>query len=233
MNNIDIVVCYNDETLEKQMEQSLLNDNENGILSVNLIALDNRTGRFSSAAEAYNHALDHLCKAECIVFCHQDILFRSGSLETIYDYCMKEKLTLWGAAGIEKRGRTYTAWESQTCPKGWSHEVQTLDECLIAANREVFDSIRFDEIVCAGWHFYTVELSLQQGLLNRPVKVFNANVTHLSGGTMDKAFFECEARVAKKYRGKVNLISYTNCWCWTNPFLFAVLRAYRIIRYKI
>lgn len=203
-------------------------------VEVRIIPLDNTQNRFSSAASAYNYALDHLCEAECIVFCHQDILFRKGAVQTIYDCCLKEPTTLWGAAG-KKNGHkdSITAWTAVDRLKKEPQIVQTLDECLIAAHRNVFDAVRFDEVVCDGWHFYAVELSLQQAMLGRAVKVFGANVEHLSGGTMDRTFFECETKVAKKYRGKIARISYTNSWCWTNPVLFAFLRIYRKIRYKI
>ena len=235
MKKIDVVVCYNRKELVDGMERTLIEvKRATTDIEVNAILLDNTSGRFSSAASAYNYALKYLCEAECIVFCHQDILFHEGSLQTIYDCCMEEQTTLWGAAGIEQgKKEIITAWESGESLRKKPQAVQTLDECLIAANRKVFEQVKFDEDVCDGWHFYAVELSLQQAMLGRAVKVFGANIEHLSGGTMDRTFFECERKVAKKYRGKIGLITYTNCWCWTNPLLFTALRVYRKIRYRI
>jgi len=234
MKKMNVVVCYNRKNMVEDMERSLLETGGTVDIEVNVIRLDNTRNRFTSAAKAYNYALDHLCDAECIVFCHQDILFHKGSVKVIYDCCMKEKSVLWGAAGIKQGSKEIiTAWESGEALRKMPQDVQTLDECLIAAHRDVFEKVRFDEVVCNGWHFYAVELSLQQALLGRKVKVFGADVEHLSGGTMDPSFFECEARVAQKYRGKIRLITYTNSWCWTNPVLFAILRIYRKIRYRI
>ena len=233
MKKMDIVICYNRESMVDDLKKSI-SANRATDIEVQVIALDNTQGRFPSAANAYNYALDNLCRAECVVFCHQDILFYEGAIRTIYDCCMQEKTTLWGAAGIKQgQKKIFTSWESGEELRANPQVVQTLDECLIAAHRSVFDQVRFDEEVCNGWHFYAVELCLQQAMLGNAVKVFGANIVHLSGGTMDKTFFECEKRVAKKYRGKIGLITYTNCWCWTNPVLFAGLKLYRKIRYKI
>ena len=215
---MDVVVCYNRKPMLEKMERTLLEARGGTDIEVRVIPLDNTQGRFPSAANAYNYALDHLCEAECIVFCHQDILFHEGSVQTIYDCCSMEQTTLWGAAGIvQGHKEIIAAWESGESLRKMPRVVQTLDECLIAAHRNVFEKTRFDDVVCNGWHFYAVELSLQQAMLGRAVKVFGANIEHLSGGTMDRTFFECESRVARKYRGKIGLITYTNCWCWTKP----------------
>lgn len=37
----------------------------------------------------------------------------------------------------------------------------TVDECCFGMTREVFDSLRFNEKVCNGWHLYAVEMCLR------------------------------------------------------------------------
>ena len=122
---------------------------------------------------------------------------------------------------------------SGTLEKGTTQEVFTLDECLIAGNREVFRNLRFDEEVCDGWHLYAVDLSLQCQVKHIPVMVYGANIVHLSGGTQDESFYTCERKLVKKYRKEFPLISYTCGWAYTNPLKYFILRIYRRIRFGV
>ncbi len=102
-NLAGISVYNNNKELEEQMVKTALQSV--GKLSCVFFTIDNcENKRFSSAAAAYNSVLDSIPDAEVLVFCHQDIIYLKHSLQDIYTLCMKEPLTLFGAAGVENTG---------------------------------------------------------------------------------------------------------------------------------
>ncbi len=245
-NHADIVLVsiFTDEKLADQMKESAEKTKE--ALVIDYKQLDNRSNRlYHSAAEGYNDALDHSIEGEVVIFCHQDIIFLPGALETIYQLCRENRDTLFGAAGVKnkrKKGESrivssmaiiQEGWNYKSLKKGETQDVFTLDECLIAGNRELFENLRFDEEVCDGWHLYAAELCLQCHVKGYPVKVFDANIVHLSGGNQDKTFYACERKLVKKYRKYFPRISYTCGWAYTDPIRFGALLFYRRLRYHI
>ena len=235
---VDIIVCYNNEKLYRDLEKSIQDRGGSGV-QWNIIGVDNTKNSFRSAAEAYNQAFKN-STGECVIFCHQDVLFLEKSLSAIAEKCLNFPHTLWGAAGVEKAGQIISnmsvlkeGWKYGTLEKGSDAKVQTLDECMIAASRSLFEKFQFDEETCNGWHLYAVDLSLQCILQNYEVKVLDANIVHLSGGNMDYSFWKTEKSLVKKYRGKIHKINTTCFWTYTNPLLFMLLRLYRRVRYGI
>lgn len=242
--DIAIISVYNNKKLNEQMLESALESK--GELSCLFYSVDNTdNAQFHSAAEAYNSVLNVLPNTEVLVFCHQDILFLHNSLQTIYDLCSNNKKTLFGAAGVENVGHGDKAriissmaaeqegWNFTTLPKGTTQDVFTLDECLICGSRELFETLRFDEQVCDGWHLYAAELCMQCHVKGIDVKVFDADIVHLSGGTTDSSFYACEKKLVKKYRKNFPIISYTCGWAYTNPVRYAFLKMYRRLRYGV
>lgn len=243
-SNIVVVSIFTDEKLADQMRESAEKTKED--LTVGYTQLDNRGNRlYHSAAEGYNDTLEHPLESEVIVFCHQDIIFLPGALQTIYRLCSENKSTLFGAAGVRnahKEGESriissmaiiQEGWNYKSLKKGETQDAFTLDECLIAGSRELFEELRFDEEVCDGWHLYAAELCMQCHVKGYPVKVFDANIVHLSGGNQDKTFYQCERKLVKKYRNHFPLISYTCGWAYTDPVRYGLLMLYRKIRYGI
>lgn len=243
---LQIISIYNNQTLFEQMRESVFGRGGGNAETCEVIGLDNTSNYFSSAAEAYNYAFDHYCNADVLVFCHQDIIFLEGSIERVIELCMREKNTLFGAAGVKNAGHgngtgrivSYMASPDEysrfsTLQKGATEEVFTLDECLIAANRNVFEKVRFDEKTCNGWHLYAADISMQCQVIGIPVQVFDANVIHLSGGNPDQTFYACEKRLVEKYRNKFSLISYTCGWAYTSRVRYKLLQIYRRIRYGV
>ena len=237
--HIDIVVCYNNETLFSEFEKTIRERGGSGVCW-KIIGVNNTENTFRSAAEAYNHALKKEVSGECIVFCHQDVLFLENSLRTIAEKCVMFPNVLWGAAGTRKAGKVISnmaviqeGWKYGTLRADRDEKVQTLDECMIAASRELFNNFHFDELTCDGWHLYAVDMSLQCLVSGNEVMVFDANIVHLSGGNMDASFWRIEKKLAEKYRGEFSRINTTCTWTYTNPFLFYLLRLYRRVRYKI
>lgn len=233
---IDIITVYNNPSQYKTMLASLENSS---FQHYNIIALDNTQRQFSSAAQAYNHALSMHCTGDIFVFCHQDILFPENELQRIAELCAKEENTLFGAAGVKNDGANRVIISSMSDPNvpkyktlcpGEVKEVFTLDECLIAGNKNVFNKIHFNDELCNGWHFYAVEFSLrcQQNDIN--TKVYDSNITHLSAGKIDASFRECEKRIAKAYRNQYRVLSYPCGWCYTHKTDEIIFRIKRRIK---
>ena len=244
MDNLGIVTVYNNVELFSGLQKSV---SEASDISCKVIAIDNRDNMsFSSAAAAYNSVLALSPEAEVLVFCHQDIVFLNNSLLDIFSICKKEPFTLFGAAGVKNSGHgggrkriissmalIQEGWNYESLPKGTTQDVFSLDECLICGSRELFSQLRFDDQVCDGWHLYATELCMQCHVKGIPVKVFDADIVHLSGGNQDKSFYDCEKKLVKKYRKKFPLISYTCGWAYTDPIRYWLLTAYRKLRYGI
>ncbi len=70
---------------------------------MNLFLLITGLKKYSSAAQAFNDAIDNMCNAKVLIFCHQDIVFFDGAIENIYNHCIKNEKTLYGAAGVKSR----------------------------------------------------------------------------------------------------------------------------------
>ena len=243
MSNIAIVSVFNNLELVEQMISTA--KETCGQYKCQFFAIDNRDNkRFSSAAAAYNSFLDNMPDVDVIIFCHQDILFLKDTIKNIYSLCEAQPNTLFGSAGVLNhrvdKGRIISSmsmiqegWCYTTLKKGTTQDVFALDECLICGNRELFTNLRFDEDVCDGWHLYAVELSLQCQVKGLKVKVFDADIVHLSGGVQGKDFYSCEKKLARKYRKYYPLINYTCGWTYTDPLRYFVLHTYRKIRYGI
>lgn len=234
------VVVYNKENLLDQMWHSV--EISSGGINCELIALNNVDGKYRSAASAFNSVLEKNIDTDVMVFCHQDIIFLEGSIDRIVQVCCEAPNALFGAAGVRNTnniGNSNRIISRMGQGQGWNYEtlaeksiedVFSLDECLIAANKKVFETLRFDEQVCDGWHFYAVELCLQCHVKKIGVKVFDANIVHLSSGNLNSSFYATEKRIARKYRRQFHIISYPCGWIYTNPILYRLLRIYRITR---
>lgn len=245
MNNITIISVYNNEKLFQQMKKSVSMCSGLEHLSIQIIGINNVNNDFKSASEAYNNAINKSDSTEMYIFCHQDIVFLRNSIIDIYNLCMSDTNTLFGSAGVKnaknnigervisRMSMFQDGWRYKSLAQGAVEDVFTLDECMIAANSCVFKSIQFDEINCDGWHLYAADLCMQCHILDIPVKVFDADIIHLSGGNADKAFYRCEKRLAKKYRKRFPIISYTFGWTYTDPIRYSLLHFYRKIRYRI
>ena len=242
MKDVSLISVYNSKTLFDNMVDSFKQTTPDDI-TYEIIPLDNRQNRFKSAAEAYNYAIDNLCNGECLIFCHQDIVFYDGAVEKIYNFCKNNQNTLCGAAGVKSRedadysGIVSTIYQNSKGMrynnlKGESEEVFTLDECLIAGSDLIFKRIKFNEVLCSGWSFYTTEFCLNCHINKIKVCVIDCNILHLSSGNINKNFHKTAYNVSTHYRKRFMIINYTWGWNYTNPIKRKLQYFYRIIRYR-
>ena len=85
-----------------------------------------------------------------MIFTHQDISFeKKSSLKEFGQFIKAHPDIIIGAFGAKQKAYS----EDYLC--------DTVDECCFGMTREVFDSLRFNEKICNGWHLYAVEMCLR------------------------------------------------------------------------
>ena len=177
------------------------------------------------------------------MFLHQDIEFLSDCvLEYIYDYAADNRDVVFGAAGVEDKNKKSNAGilskmkgvgksEYNTIDKPVS--AFTLDECLIACHRNCFKKIRFDEVLCDGWHLYGADLCLQaQDFAGLKVEAVPLDVWHKSSGNADRSYYKTQNNLAKKYRKYHKIINTTNGYQYTNALKRLMMNFIRKIKYR-
>ncbi len=143
----------------------------NQTASFNLVLIDSTKYFFSSAAEAYNEVLNNSSKytkekiGDILIFSHQDIYFENNKfLELIEKEFISKPTDILGFAGITNNGKVISNLKYMdknafiTKSQLFSiREVESIDECLFACSKGLWEKIKFDTITCFDWHLYAVE----------------------------------------------------------------------------
>lgn len=226
------VVCvYNDE---KVLDEWLLAGLRGQTQRPDLVLVDNRGGRFPSAAAGLNYGGAE-ASGEYIVFAHQDVrLLGNDWLPRIS--AMLHGLPALGVAGVAgmRKGKRWGPFTVGGTPYAERAlfvfqgpdkeplerrrtftspvEVQTLDEQLLIVPRDVFRSEGFDAETCAGWHLYGVDYSLSARARGLKVYSLPVPVWHRSPGRVDADYYVTLRRVMRKHRAEK--VMYTTCGLW-------------------
>lgn len=241
MKKISLITVYNNKEM---LDEMLVSAEKQKNVDIDYVMIDNRENTFSSAAAALNYGTAKAI-GEVYVYLHQDVEFLTETaLEQIYDFAIKNRNVIFGAAGVKRRYKKsdniiiltsiYAGEEKNKNNKlRTPTDCFTLDECLIACYRDVMKKVSFDEKVCDGWHLYGADFCLQAGLIpNLKVMVLPMPyVWHKSSGNADESYRNTQDRLAKKYKGKYRIINTTNGFQYTNSFMRLMLNIYRKIRY--
>ena len=169
---ISVVCVYNNERI---LNKILLSCLDRQTAEHERILIDNREGRFTSAAEALNHG-GNRARGQYIMFLHQDMWLGSESWLQDAEKLMGSlpHLGVAGVAGMTKTGRHWVErakFSIRSIDGGPLEgiglrraetpvEVQTLDECLLIVPREVFATLQFDPRAFDGWDCYGADYSL-------------------------------------------------------------------------
>lgn len=210
---ISLICVYNDSRVFQDMSLSLA-----GQTAVHeLIGIDNTANRFPSAASALNHGAS-TAQGDILIFLHQDILFHQPwALQTISDGLTNLQedavLGLYGAGGDVVYGIEPTTPLTS---------AETLDECLIAMRRSTWQSFKFNEAVCDGWHLYAVELCLRASAGGCGIYQMNGlPIEHLSTGEVNEQYMKTYKRLMNEYPEKKS-IKTTCVSIPNNQLIFAV-----------
>ncbi len=230
-STVSVVCCYTSEEKLKYLTDSLDEQSQ----PTERILIDNSDGRFSSAAAALNHGAS-LCTGDLLLFCHQDIRFKSTDslLDLVKRCAILGEGDVGGVAGA-KQGRTFImithGEEEEPYSTGSMFDgdyvgVETVDECIIIMPKSTWESHHFDEEICDGWHFYAVEQCLYALLHGHDVYTFLADVNHLSSrGTVNDTYYRALRKLMAAYSDQVSYIS-TSVGYWPRKGLERAI-AYR------
>ena len=218
MKKVSVIIIYNnkekvDEAVEYIKKQTLYAETE-------VIAVDNRDKEFYSASIAMNYASEK-AEGEVLVYIHQDMLLTdTDTLKKYYDFITEKEDVIVGAVGYsieDKHVITDIArWSERVYnmppANGKIKKVYSLDECMFAMKKSLWQKLRFNEEVCDNWHYYAVEICYRN-MLNGgenyvlPLKLWHKSVKCLS---LDNNFMLATKKFIKEYRGKIKML-YAPC----------------------
>lgn len=213
---ISVVICYTNTEQLAEAEKYLRLQTMFSVTE--LVFLDNRDKRFPSAASALNYGADKAL-GEIVVFMHQDVyLWDTEFLEKYYDYLINNPNAIVGAAGVAKKDRKiyYDFCETKehiyrgTSTNGELMQAVTLDECVFAMKKELWQKLKFDEKTCDNWHFYGADICYNNILNGGGYNIiYSADICHESKGSFNGRFGKSAKRMVKKYRGKIERLETT------------------------
>ena len=238
---LSIVVVYTNT--EKLEEAKKYLESQSVFQSVELIFLDNRNNKFSSASSALNYGAS-IAKGEVVIFMHQDVyLWDERLLEKYYNVLKDKPNAILGVAGVAQKDHLVYYDFCETKDKlyrgrtsnGELMQAITLDECLIAMQRSLWDKLKFDEKTCDNWHFYGADICYNNLLNGGENILYSADTCHEStGDAYNKAFRHSLKSMIKKYKNKLKRIETTcvNIKCSLSMyFIYSVFtRAKKLIK---
>lgn len=165
---ITILCCFNNH---EQLNKMLLTSINKQTSKVSIILIDSKKYSFSSAAEAYNEVLKNPTKytdekiGDILIFTHQDIYFDNPKLlELIENEILLKPMDIIGFAGITNNGIVISNLKYLNSKKFITRtqtptkcEVESVDECLFACSKTLWEQIKFDSKNCFHWHLYAVD----------------------------------------------------------------------------
>ena len=182
------------------------------------------------------------------MFCHQDISWSNPFFIEELELKLKAlpQLFVAGAAGkckqypktvignITQSNPPHNLMNSAIAPITKPFSCQTLDEVFLCIPRIFFEKMRFDEIVCYGWHLYSVDYCLSAIENNIPIFVIPLQFYHASiGASFNNSYYGILKKVVRKHRKKFKKI-YTTMGNWvTNPITIRVFILYKQLRNKV
>jgi len=220
-----IICVYSNEVI---LNKWLLNSLYQQASKYQLILIDNRSGKYDSAAKALNQG-GAKAKGHYVMFVHQDVyLIGRNWLNKAEQFL--DDLSNLGAAGVagmceegktnRDRGRNLIFHGPSKEVWSWGNniteptEVQTLDEQLLIVPSEVFARLKFDEETCIGWHLYGADYCLTIKRLGLKVFVIPLPIWHLSMGMrLDTSYFLTLRKMLSKHKNVYDRI-YTTTGEW-------------------
>lgn len=236
---ISVICAYDSKEI---LEECLLESIKNQTTKTELILLDNREGRFKSAAEALNYGGEQ-AKGKYLMFVHQDMIFNSclwiEKVESILDAL--PDFGVAGVAGKRENSKAVITNIEHGIPRQAAGEihlkkpekVQTVDECLIIIPKTVFGILRFNEKVCSDWHLYAIDYCLSVKELGFDTYVLPIFAYHKSrGNSMSGEYFVVLKKVLKKHKNCYKVI-YTTVGNWNTIYPVFIIRVYLWTRRRV
>jgi hypothetical protein len=180
---LSIVCVFNDPEVRREcLDRSI--GVYGGDLDVDYVAVDNTARRFTSAGAALNHGA-RKARHDLVVFVHQDVYLHSIDRLAEAGRALGDgSWGLLGASGVTALGEWVGRLRDRTQLVGRSVltpvEVDSVDEVLFMAPRELVLSQPLSEDSALAWHAYAVEYGLRLRQLGKRVGAIDLAITHNS-----------------------------------------------------
>lgn len=207
---VSIVCVFNDEAQLASCLRRSIETGHDTAPSTELIAVDNRDGRFANASAALNHGA-RLARHEVIAFAHQDVYLHSlPTLEEVAAALLaRPAIGLVGAVGVMADGAVAGVVRDRVVMIGtrsqWDTDVASVDEVIFLLRRSDVLSSPLLEDPRLGWHAYAVEYCARLHHEGRGVATADMLVTHNSLTVNLAGLADAHARVAELHPGELPL----------------------------
>ena len=209
---ISVIIC----SINKVLAEQVLNNIADTIGVVwEPIVIDN-TIRPESITHVYNIGAAK-AKYDILCFVHEDILFQTPGwgAKLLAQFNDDTSLGLIGIAGSKYKSKTPSGWfsgipEIECCnithvdsdgnqqrmyynPVSGSlnQEVKVLDGVLLCCPKNVWEAVRFDDILLKGFHLYDLDFSFRVAGKYKVITTFEVDLVHLTqGGTFGNKWVE-------------------------------------------
>lgn len=237
---ISVICIYNNESSYRNQLCSSLQ--MQGV-DFELIGIDNRNQRFSSAAAALNYGVS-ISSGDILVFSHQDITLKTCN-ELAHFASAVSSLpvgSIIGTQGIREKSNIY--YENLTAGADYIEQlkndypneiikVDCVDEGFFGMKRKTYEAHPFDEKLCDNWHLYCVESCLNARREGHSVYVMPIQLHHYSLGTINISYMLNLKKLCNTYRRDFKYI-WTTCYkVKTHPLYINGLIALWVIHRKI
>jgi Glycosyltransferase like family len=181
---VSIICAFNDPDVRQRcLDRSI--EEHHGEATVEYLPIDNVDGAFASAGAALNHGAS-LASHDVLAFVHQDVYLHSlRALEAAARVIAEDdRIGLLGAIGVDASGRLVGRIRDRVVLLGETAteptDVDSLDEVLFMARRNVIQSERLSESSELAWHAYAVEYGLRVRAHGLRVCAVDIPLTHHS-----------------------------------------------------
>ncbi|CAH0122834.1 hypothetical protein SRABI121_00003 [Microbacterium sp. Bi121] len=211
---VSIVCVYNDADVLSSCLRRSVDAQSATAPESELLAVDNRENRFSTAGAALNHGARE-SRNDVVVFVHQDVVLHSlpALEEAAAELLHASDIGIMGAAGIDRddliigrlRDRIVMIGEPAPTPR----DVETLDEVLLMMTRQQVLDEPISEDPLLAWHAYGVEYALRVRRAGRRAVARDVPLTHNSLSTNLAKLDLAHRHVADEYPELVPI--HTTC----------------------
>jgi len=200
---ISVVVCSINPSLALQLEKNI---QQTIGVPFEMIVIDNRELKKGINA-VYNIGASQ-ATYDIICFLHEDIVFNSFEWGQVLSklFSENERLGLIGIAGAKYKSRNDSGWYTgisafDCCniihldkngqqkkmyanPIDGSHyqPVVVVDGVFMCSRKSVWNTIKFDETLLKGFHFYDIDYSFRVSQQFETVVSFQIDITHFTQG---------------------------------------------------
>jgi GT2 family glycosyltransferase len=208
---ISIIICSRSSSISPELKQNI--ENTIGV-AFELIIIDNSNNNHSIFS-AYNEGV-RKSNFEVLCFMHDDIVFNTNNWgQSVYKRFESKNIGAIGVAGSPYYSILPGAWWSggYICQHLSGHQnisyttlennalpVVVLDGLWFCIRKSLFESIRFDDLIFSGFHYYDIDICLQvhhQGY--DLLSVYDISIKH-SSGKLDTSWLQNGLLLQEKWK---------------------------------